>query len=174
MVDQSFLVESPITDLSVTTSDGVVTKIVFGKHTRRRPEDRLELQVAKELHEYFSGTRTEFTFPVEADGTDFNRKVWEQVARIPYGKTRTYGEIARTIKNPGASRAVGTANGRNPIPIVIPCHRVVAAGGKLGVFGGGLPLKRRLLDLECSNSPVLEEAMTDPLVVWEQRNSPCT
>ncbi len=93
--------------------------------------------------------------PIEAAGTDFNRKVWEQVSRIPYGKTRTYGEIARTIENPGAFRAVGTANGRNPIPIVIPCHRVVAAGGKLGGFGGGLPLKRKLLDLECSNSPAL-------------------
>ena len=155
MAGQSFFVESPITNLSVTTSDGVVTKSVFGKHTRRPPEGRLERQIAKELQEYFAGTRTAFTFPVEADGTDFNRKVWEQVSRIPYGKTKTYGEIARTIKKPGASRAVGTANGRNPIPIVIPCHRVVAAGGKLGGFGGGLPLKRKLLDLECSNSPVL-------------------
>jgi len=152
---QSFLVESPITNLSVTTSDGVVTAILFGKHTRRPPKGRLECQIAKELHEYFEGTRTEFTFPVEADGTDFNRKVWEQVAGIPYGKTKTYGEIARTIENPGASRAVGTANGRNPIPIVIPCHRVVAAGGKLGGFGGGLPLKRKLLNLECSNSPAV-------------------
>ena len=151
---QSFLIESPVTSLSVTTSDGVVTEIVFGKHARRPPKGRLEHQVARELQEYFAGTRTEFTFPVEAEGSDFNRKVWEQVALIPYGKTKTYGEIARTIKKPGASRAVGTANGRNPIPIVIPCHRVVAAGGKLGGFGGGLPLKRKLLDLECSNSPV--------------------
>jgi len=111
--------------------------------------------VTKELLEYFSGSRTEFSFPVEANGTDFNRKVWAQVARIPYGKTKTYGEIARAIEKPGASRAVGTANGRNPIPIVIPCHRVVAAGGKLGGFGGGLPLKRRLLDLECANRPAL-------------------
>jgi len=155
VADLSFLFESPITDLSVTTTDGVVTKIVFGKHTVRPPEDKLERRIANELHEYFAGTRTEFTFPIEAAGTDFNRKVWEQVSRIPYGKTRTYGEIARTIKNPGAFRAVGTANGRNPIPIVIPCHRVVAAGGKLGGFGGGLPLKRTLLDLECSNSPAL-------------------
>ena len=150
------MVESPITNLSVTICDGVVTEIVFGKHTRRPPKGRLERQVAQELQEYFAGRRTEFTFPIEAEGTDFNRKVWKQVARIPYGKTKTYGEIARTIKNPGASRAVGTANGRNPIPIVIPCHRVVAAGGKLGGFGGGLPLKRKLLDLECSNSPAVE------------------
>ena len=154
MFDQSFLVESPITNLSVTTNDGVVTEIVFGKHTSRQPKGQLERQVTRELQEYFAGSRTEFTFPVAAEGTDFNRKVWEKVARIPYGKTRTYGEIARAIKNPGAFRAVGTANGRNPIPIVIPCHRVVAAGGKLGGFGGGLPLKRKLLDLECSNSPV--------------------
>ena len=155
MTDQSFLVESPITNLSVTVRGSVVTTIVFGKHTRRPPRGCLEQQVANELEEYFAGNRTEFTIPVEAAGTDFCRQVWEQVAQIPYGKTKTYGEIARTIKNPGAVRAVGTANGRNPIPIVIPCHRVVAAGGKLGGFGGGLPLKRKLLDLECSNSPVL-------------------
>jgi methylated-DNA-[protein]-cysteine S-methyltransferase len=150
-----FLVESSVTDLSVTTSDGVVTKIVFGNHTSRPPIGRLEREITKELLEYFAGTRMEFTFPIEAEGTHFNRLVWKQVVRIPYGKTKTYGEIARTIKNPGASRAVGTANGRNPIPIVIPCHRVVAAGGKLGGFGGGLPLKRKLLDLECSNSPAV-------------------
>jgi len=153
--DRAFLVESPITDLSVTVRDGVVTGIVFGRHSTRPPEGSREHQVAKELLEYFAGSRTEFSFPVEAEGTDFNRKVWAQVARIPYGKTTTYGEIARAIDNPGASRAVGTANGRNPIPIVIPCHRVVAAGGRLGGFGGGLSLKRRLLDLECVNRPAL-------------------
>jgi methylated-DNA-[protein]-cysteine S-methyltransferase len=155
MSDQSFLVESPVTDLSVTISEGVVTRIAFGKDATRPPKGRLERQVTRELQEYFAGVRKEFTFPVEPEGTEFNRQVWEQVAAIPYGATMTYGEIARIIENPGAVRAVGTANGRNPIPIVIPCHRVVAAGGKLGGFGGGLPLKRKLLDLECSNSPVL-------------------
>lgn len=152
---QPFHVESPITNLSVTASDGVVTKIVFGKRARRPPKGRLERRIARELKEYFAGARTEFTFPIEPEGTEFHRRVWRQVARIPYGKTKTYGEIARAIKKPGAARAVGTANGKNPIPIVVPCHRVVAAAGKLGGFGGGLPLKRKLLDLECADSPAI-------------------
>jgi methylated-DNA-[protein]-cysteine S-methyltransferase len=152
---QSFSFESTFTNLTVTTDGNVVTNIRFGKHTKRAPKSRLERQVAKELQEYFSGARKDFTFPVETNGTEFNRKVWERVVRIPYGQTLTYGEIARELQKPGAARAVGTANGRNPIPIVIPCHRVVATGGKLGGFGGGLPLKRKLLDLECSNSPAV-------------------
>ncbi len=86
--------------------------------------------------------------PLGPEGTAFDHRVWDAVAAIPYGETVTYGEIARAIGSPNGARAVGTANGRNPIPIIIPCHRVVAAGGKLGGYGGGLPLKRRLLDLE--------------------------
>ena len=152
---RSFCVTSPITSLSVTTNGRAVTRIVFGRYARRAPKHRLEHQAAEELLEYFAGERTEFTFPVEVEGTDFNRKVWEQVARIPYGTTKTYGEIARSIDKPGAARAVGTANGKNPIPIVIPCHRVVAGGGKLGGFGGGLLLKRKLLRLESSRSPAV-------------------
>lgn len=155
MAGASFLVESAVTDLSVTANDGAVTNIEFGKHTDRPPQDDFELSVTRELQEYFAGIRKEFTFPVRANGTTFCRRVWHEVASIPYGNTKTYGEIARSIKNPGAVRAVGTANGKNPIPIVIPCHRVIAAGGKLGGFGGGLPLKRKLLDLECSNSPAI-------------------
>ncbi|MFC1639574.1 methylated-DNA--[protein]-cysteine S-methyltransferase [Gemmatimonadota bacterium] len=152
---ETFYFESPLTSLAVTTNGEVLTNIRFGKHAIRAPSSRLELLVANELREYFVGERKHFTFPIEASGTEFNRTVWDLVARIPYGQTVTYGEIARDLGNSGAARAVGTANGRNPIPIVIPCHRVVAAGGKLGGFGGGLPLKRKLLDLECSNSPAL-------------------
>jgi methylated-DNA-[protein]-cysteine S-methyltransferase len=153
--DLSFRFESALTDLTVFTNGKAVTRIEFGKLTDRLPENRLERQVAHELREYFAGKRKDFTFPIDASGSDFNKRVWERVARIPYGQTVTYGEIAREFEKPGAARAVGTANGRNPIPIVVPCHRVVAAGGKLGGFGGGLPLKRKLLDLECSNSPAV-------------------
>lgn len=96
----------------------------------------------------------EFTFAIVPHGTAFDHAVWREVATIPYGSTATYGEIARRIGRPGAARAVGHANGRNPIPLVIPCHRVVAAGGKLGGYGGGLPLKRQLLALEQRGSPV--------------------
>ena len=153
--DSSFYFGSGLTDLTVTTNGRAVTRIEFGKHTDRLPGSRLERQVADQLREYVDGDRKDFTFPIELVGSDFNRKVWHRVSRIPYGQTVTYGEIAREFEKPGAARAVGTANGRNPIPIVVPCHRVVAAGGKLGGFGGGLPLKRKLLDLECSNSPAV-------------------
>lgn len=155
MSGRSFCVRSQLTDLTVTTDGEVVTNIDFGNHADRPAEERLEHQIATELQDYFSGRRKEFTFAISAQGSAFNQSVWEHVASIPYGQTTSYGEIARALGKPGAARAVGTANGRNPIPIVIPCHRVVAVGGKLGGFGGGLPLKRKLLDLECSNSPAL-------------------
>jgi methylated-DNA-[protein]-cysteine S-methyltransferase len=102
----------------------------------------------QQILEYLDGKRSAFELELDLRGTDFQRRVWEQLLAIPYGETRTYAELARTIGEPGAARAVGTANGANPCAIVVPCHRVVAAGGKLGGFGGGLPLKRRLLALE--------------------------
>ena len=144
----SFAVESAVTSLAVTSEGGVVTRIELNSRGRRPPKNQFERRVARELRDYFAGKRTDFTFPVRPAGTDFNQRVWRELARIPYGETCTYGELARKIGRPQAARAVGTANGRNPIPIVLPCHRVVAAGGKLGGYGGGLELKRKLLELE--------------------------
>ncbi len=103
---------------------------------------------AAQLEEYFSGSRTSFTLSLAPRGTAFQLAVWKSLADIPYGETITYGELARRVGRPAASRAVGQANGANPLPIVYPCHRVVAAGGKLGGYGGGLDTKRRLLALE--------------------------
>lgn len=155
MVAIPFTVESPVTNLAVTVEDGAVTKIDLRKRGQRSPKGEFEHQVCRELNEYFAGVRKAFTFPIKTEGSQFYQSVWHELTRIPYGETVTYGELARVLGNPGAARAVGTANGRNPIPIVIPCHRVVAAGGKLGGYGGGLTLKRRLLDLEAANSSVL-------------------
>ena len=104
--------------------------------------------VTDQLSEYFSGTRTEFDIPLAPNGTPFQKLVWRELCRIPYGQTRTYGEIAAAIGNPGAARAVGQAVNRNPIWIVIPCHRIIGAGGKLTGYAGGLELNQRLLDLE--------------------------
>ena len=103
----------------------------------------------KQIRAYFDGKLTKFDLPFEIAGTSFQKKALKQVARIPYGKTRTYGEIAKTLGNPGAARAVGSANAKNNLPLVIPCHRVVATNG-LGGFAGGLPLKKKLLKLEGS------------------------
>jgi methylated-DNA-[protein]-cysteine S-methyltransferase len=102
----------------------------------------------KQLREYFEGTRTVFSLPLELRGTEFQKSVWRTVARVPYGQTKSYGDIAREIRKPKACRAVGAANGANPIPIVIPCHRIIGSDGSMTGFGGGIPLKEKLLRME--------------------------
>ncbi len=104
--------------------------------------------VVAQLDEYFQQRRRTFDLPLRPEGTDFQRKVWAALQTIPYGTTITYGQLAERIGNPAAVRAVGRANGVNPIPVIIPCHRVIGAGGALTGFGGGLPLKEALLHLE--------------------------
>lgn len=148
-----FGVSTVVAPLAVTVENGAVVSIELNAKCERRPRTAVERQVASELREYSTGARTAFTFRTAPHGTTFDHAVWDAVAAVPYGATATYGEIARRIGKPAAARAVGTANGRNPVPIVIPCHRVVATGGKLGGYGGGLPLKRRLLDLEGRAKP---------------------
>jgi len=102
----------------------------------------------RELSEYFAGNRREFTFPLDLRGTEFQLKCWRALLQIPYGETRTYADIARAVNQPKGFRAVGLANNRNPIAIVVPCHRVVASDGTLCGYGGGLDVKRKLLELE--------------------------
>lgn len=110
---------------------------------------------ASELSEYFAGRRRRFTVPLDIRGTPFQKRVWQALMTIPYGCTRSYGDIAQQIGRPRASRAVGQANHHNPLAIVVPCHRVVACHGGLGGYGGGLQMKQALLDLERNNSPRL-------------------
>jgi methylated-DNA-[protein]-cysteine S-methyltransferase len=104
--------------------------------------------VERQLREYFQGKRTAFDLKLHPKGTPFQKAVWKALAAIPYGETRSYGEIAKAVGNPAAVRAVGLANGRNPLPIVVPCHRVIGANGHLVGYGGGLPVKQALLDRE--------------------------
>ncbi|NQT64141.1 MAG: methylated-DNA--[protein]-cysteine S-methyltransferase [Candidatus Marinimicrobia bacterium] len=101
-----------------------------------------------QLSEYFAGERTDFDLEMFLSGTEFQKQVWNGLVEIPYGKTISYGELATSLNSPGGMRAVGAANGQNPIPIIIPCHRVIAADGSLGGYTGGLGIKRKLLDLE--------------------------
>jgi len=122
------------------------------------PADTAFAAAVDQLEEYFAGQRTEFELELELAGTPFQRRVWSALMTIPYGQTRSYGEIAMQLDAPGASRAVGLANGRNPIAIIVPCHRVIGANGKLTGYGGGLSRKRALLDLEtakASTTPTL-------------------
>jgi methylated-DNA-[protein]-cysteine S-methyltransferase len=107
----------------------------------------------RQLEEYFAGKRKSFELKLNPIGTDFQKKVWQALLRIPFGETRSYGEIARELGNPKAMRAVGAANGRNPIAIVAPCHRVIGASGELTGFAGGLPAKEHLLALERESVP---------------------
>ena len=106
------------------------------------------IAAAGELDRYFGGELHEFTVPLDMRGTVFDRQVWGELARIPYGETRSYGQVARAIGRPTASRAVGHANGRNPVSIIVPCHRVIGSGGALVGYGGGLDRKDALLELE--------------------------
>ena len=111
-------------------------------------DTRLLLEVEKQLKEYFKGKRTKFEIPLNPKGTEFMKKVWKELLNIPYGETRTYKEIAEKIGNSKASRAVGMANNKNPIPIIIPCHRVIGSNNKLVGYALGLDMKQYLLDLE--------------------------
>jgi methylated-DNA-[protein]-cysteine S-methyltransferase len=129
-------------------------KRAFATHAADVPEAEwvpslLELKpVVDQLEGYFCGTTTEFDLPLDLHGTDFQLRTWRALRAIPYGQTRTYGQVAKTLGQPGAARAVGLANNQNRIPIIIPCHRVIGADGSLTGYAGGLPRKRRLLELE--------------------------
>lgn len=109
---------------------------------------------ARQIEEYFARKRRAFQLPLAPEGTPFQQRVWRELQRVPYGKTTSYGEIARRLGDPGASRAVGAANGANPIPIIIPCHRAVGADGGLTGFAGGLEVKAKLLALEAGQIPL--------------------
>jgi methylated-DNA-[protein]-cysteine S-methyltransferase len=115
---------------------------------REDPEAAPLAQCARQVREYFDGTRTTFDLPLAPEGSDFQRRVWKEIAAIPYGKTITYSELAARAGAPGSARAAGAATGRNPISIVVPCHRVLGADGSLTGYAGGLPRKTRLLELE--------------------------
>ncbi|MBS1959137.1 MAG: methylated-DNA--[protein]-cysteine S-methyltransferase [Bdellovibrionales bacterium] len=143
----------------VATPNGL--RGIFWEHDRRRKnapmikslreKDRaigFLAQTVRELEEYFAGKRREFDVSLDVEGTPFQKQVWNQLSKIPYGKTLSYKEVAAKIKNEKAIRAVGTANGHNPVSIIVPCHRVIASDGTLGGYAGGLPSKVALLNLE--------------------------
>jgi len=148
-------IESPLGPLALVAGETGLREIQFmnDHHSAHaEPEWRAHAAALKEpirqLRAYFAGELEEFDLALAPQGTPFQQKVWSNIRKIPYGETTTYGEVARRIGNPNASRAVGLANGSNPIPIIIPCHRVIGANGKLTGYGGGLPIKEKLLALE--------------------------
>ena len=151
--------DTPIGELLLAGEDGALSMIGFPKGSmRREPEadwifNETQMSDARQqLREYFSGERRDFDLPLKLSGTEFQVSVLEALQGIPYGETTSYGEIARRIGRPKAVRAVGAANGRNPIPIVVPCHRVIGSTGDLTGFGGGLDTKEALLRLEAEHT----------------------
>ena len=160
---EHFFMESPLGTLTLVHTDGTLSGLYMPDHLRGPGLEALGSRarsgfetVVEQLHEYFNRRRTQFTLPIAATGTAFQRRIWDLLRAIPYGETRTYAQLADTIGNRAAIRAVGLANGRNPISIVVPCHRVVGSDGSLTGYAGGLDRKRFLLDLE--NAPVSRQA----------------
>jgi methylated-DNA-[protein]-cysteine S-methyltransferase len=150
-------VASPIDDLLVAAEGDAIIRLHMAPHTgrygpqpqwERADDDPTLAEARRQLDEYFAAERTEFDLTLAPAGTAFQTQVWAGLVAIPYGRTVSYGELARRIGNPTASRAVGLANGRNPIAVMVPCHRVIGADGSLTGFGGGLDRKRALLALE--------------------------
>ncbi len=135
--------------MKISDNGEAITEICLtdGSLSQGEPSE-LQKKALCELKEYFEGSLTEFTLPLAPEGTEFQKRVWRALCTIPYGETRSYGEIAKLIGNPKACRAVGGANNKNPIMIVIPCHRVIGADGSLVGYAGGTDIKKRLLELE--------------------------
>ena len=151
------IITSPVGILTLVTDNKSLVQIDWenpgSAAVKRNPENEdknhpVLLQAAEELNEYFAGKRQSFTIDVDPEGTEFQKKVWKALLTIPFGKTKTYGEVAALIGNRDAVRAVGGAANKNPVPVIIPCHRVIGADGKLVGFGGGLERKEFLLEIE--------------------------
>jgi O-6-methylguanine DNA methyltransferase len=162
---------SPVGPLFLAASTKGLVRLEFESRVQKLNHGTTQLQESElvlepylgELSEYFAGKRRQFSFPLDLRGTEFQLACWYALLEIPYGETRSYRDIAQAIGHPHAYRAVGMSNNRNPVAIVVPCHRVIASSGSLCGYGGGLDLKRRLLDLEQASlgSANLESANTD-------------
>ncbi|MFF2191243.1 methylated-DNA--[protein]-cysteine S-methyltransferase [Streptomyces sp. NPDC058155] len=149
------VIDSPYGPLTLVAAEGVLSALYMTEQRHRPPQETFgEVDarpfgiVIDQLDEYFAGERTEFDVPLRLNGTPFQRSVWEQLLAIPYGETRSYGQLADALGKSGASRAVGLANGKNPVGIIVPCHRVIGSTGSLTGYGGGLDRKQRLLAFE--------------------------
>jgi O-6-methylguanine DNA methyltransferase len=162
-----FRTPSPVGPLFLAASTKGLVRLEFEarvqnlnpKTTQRQESRKVLAPYLDQLNQYFAGDRREFSIPLDLRGTDFQLQCWRALLDIPYGETRSYRDLARAIGHPNAFRAVGMSNNRNPIAIVVPCHRVIAADGSLCGYGGGLDIKRKLLDLEASLHPCLRRGI---------------
>ncbi|MGW1765224.1 methylated-DNA--[protein]-cysteine S-methyltransferase [Streptomyces sp. NPDC002073] len=157
------VIDSPYGPLTLVATEGALSGLYMTGQRHRPAEESFGPRVAAEdepfpeavrqLAAYFAGELTDFDLPLRLEGTDFQRSVWDQLVQIPYGETWSYGELAARLGKPNASRAVGLANGKNPVGIIVPCHRVIGASGSMTGYGGGLDRKERLLAFESGRTP---------------------
>ncbi|GAA2256635.1 methylated-DNA--[protein]-cysteine S-methyltransferase [Streptomyces amakusaensis] len=166
MIRQHTVLDSPYGPLTLVATDGVLSGLYMTDQRHRPDEETFGErdsapfgETVRQLDAYFARELTEFDLPLRLAGTPFQRGVWERLLAIPYGETRTYGELAEELGNPNASRAVGLANGKNPVSIIVPCHRVIGSTGSLIGYGGGLTRKQRLLTFESGASAEPEDAL---------------
>lgn len=159
------IIESPVGKLKIVASDKGLVAILWENDNPRRVrlselvkdvDHAVLVKAEQQLKEYFSGKRKAFSIALDMRGTQFQKNVWEALLRIPFGETRSYGQLAKQLGKPQASRAVGAANGKNPISIIVPCHRVIGSSGKLTGFAGGLPTKAHLLHHESHDRKLLQ------------------
>ena len=145
-------IDSPVGTIEISGDDDFVSTVVFVNEAKQDSQllPRVIRDCRKQLQEYFAGTRKEFSLKLSQAGTDFQRQVWDELCNIPYGKTISYLQLAKKLGDPKSIRAVGTANGRNNLAIIVPCHRVIGTNGTLVGYAGGLDKKKRLLDFEAS------------------------
>ncbi|MEV6581776.1 methylated-DNA--[protein]-cysteine S-methyltransferase [Streptomyces sp. NPDC051582] len=166
---QHSIVDSPYGPLTLVATDGVLSGLYMTAQRHRPAEESFGERVAateepfpevvRQLAAYFAGELTAFDVPLRLEGTAFQRSVWDQLVRIPYGRTWSYGELAAKLGKPNASRAVGLANGKNPVGIIVPCHRVIGASGSMTGYGGGVERKVRLLAFEAGEAEAGEAAL---------------
>lgn len=150
-MEYELFLKSPIGFLTLCSDGKDLTALRFGDHREGLDSCSVLEETAIQLEEYFSGQRREFTIPLNPMGTEFQRAVWLALRRIPYGETATYAEVAKMVGRPKACRAVGGANNRNPLALIVPCHRVIGANGAMTGYAGGIPVKEFLLQLEQKN-----------------------
>jgi methylated-DNA-[protein]-cysteine S-methyltransferase len=157
------LVSSPVGELKLVASDRGLVAVLWENDDPKRirlgdlvevPTHPVLREAERQLADYFAGRLARFDLPLEFQGTDFQKRVWTELLAIPYGETRSYADLAKKVGSPKASRAVGAANGRNPLSIVAPCHRAIGSDGSLTGFAGGLETKKYLLDLECKSESI--------------------
>lgn len=147
-MEKSAFYDTKFGKIKISYNEKAITYVAFSQNKGKSEKSKLSDKAYSQLNEYFDGKRMEFDLPLELKGTNFQIQVWNELRKIPYGKTKSYKDIAKLINNPKAARAVGNANNKNPISIIIPCHRVIGSSGKLVGYASGIEFKEKLLKLE--------------------------